>query len=197
MLSTRPAALAAQAARAAARGQRPARADQQRQRVQRVDDEDAADAERMVGERQRRAACRRPSSRRAAGASPAPARSPATSAATAPTRRAGAPRLRPTAARTGVSQNSAWVSARCSTMLRIGSPWSISTSRSGSVPATAPHSAAFQTAVRRPMTATPTAASEGDLRQRVHGLIVPARRGRSGAGQRDDARRNAGGTDEA
>ena len=57
-----------------------------------------------------------------------------------------------------VNQNGAWVSARCSTMLRIGSPWSMSTSRSGSVPATAPQAAAFHTAVRRPMTATPMAA---------------------------------------
>jgi len=57
-----------------------------------------------------------------------------------------------------VSQNGACVSARCSTMLRIGSPWSISTSRSGRVPATAPQAAAFHTAVWRPITATPTAA---------------------------------------
>ncbi|MBZ8143592.1 aldo/keto reductase [Rubrivivax gelatinosus] len=42
----------------------------------------------------------------------------------------------------------------------MASPWSTSTSRSGSVPATAPHSAAFHTAVRRPITATPTAARE-------------------------------------
>ena len=53
---------------------------------------------------------------------------------------------------------SACESARCSVMLRTASPWSTSTSRSGSVPVTPPQSAAFQTAVRRPMTATPTAA---------------------------------------
>ena len=38
-----------------------------------------------------------------------------------------------------LNQNGAWVSARCSSMLRIASPWSISTSRSGRVPATPPH----------------------------------------------------------
>ena len=40
----------------------------------------------------------------------------------------------------------------------VTSPWSIRTSRSGSVPATAPQSADFHTAVRRPITATETAA---------------------------------------
>ncbi len=42
-------------------------------------------------------------------------------------------------------------------MLATGSPWSMKVSRSGRVPQTAPHSAAFHSAVRRPMTATPTA----------------------------------------
>ena len=44
-----------------------------------------------------------------------------------------------------------------SVMLRIGSPWSISTSRSGSVPQKPPQRADFQMPARRPMTATPTA----------------------------------------
>jgi len=57
-----------------------------------------------------------------------------------------------------VCQNSAWLSERCSVMLRMASPWSAKASRSGSVPNSAPQAADFQRAVRRPMTATPTAA---------------------------------------
>ncbi len=56
-----------------------------------------------------------------------------------------------------VSRNSAWLSARWRVMLRMASPWSMKASRSGRVPPMAPHSAAFHTAVRRPITATPTA----------------------------------------
>ena len=73
-----------------------------------------------------------------------------------------------------VSQSRAWVSARCSTMLRMGSPWSMMTSRSGRVPATAPQAAAFHTAVRRPMTATPTAAPSAICDKESMGWILSA-----------------------
>ena len=76
-----------------------------------------------------------------------------------------------------VSQNKEWVSARCSVMFDTASPWSMNASRSGNVPHTPPHSADFQTAVRRPITATPTGTDLGGtttkLQTAINALNVP------------------------
>src|SRR5690606_36206018 len=72
-----------------------------------------------------------------------------------------------------VSQTSAWLSARCRVMFSTASPWSMNASRSGNVPHTPPHSADFQTAVRRPITATPTAAPRAICETESTGRSAP------------------------